>query len=117
MGYRSSTCSSRSTGKPLMAYSSETEALNQAQHARAVYKNDMAPYRCSRCSLWHLALQVSRRPLLKCDYCQGRDGNYKNAYPTEERASRHAALIEERAGISLRAYECRHGDGWHLTSK
>jgi len=116
MGHRSASCFSKKTGKSLMAYGSEAEALQQAHHTRVKYQNDLAPYRCRTCNLWHLAPKNSRIQLETCSFCQGRDGNFKLSYPDEEFAERRAEKLSMATYARLRPYECPYGEGWHLTS-
>ena len=45
----------------------------------------------------------------------------KRSYPTESRANEaignHHQHNNHRTSLPSRAYECPHGNGWHLTSK
>lgn len=113
MGFRSSTCCSRGTGKPLMAYPSEYEADQQAQYSARIYQTQLEPYKCDRCRYWHLAPRVERFEY--CYRCVGRNRQPKLSYPSEEAAEDNAERIPTSA--RLRAYPCPCGDGWHLTSK
>lgn len=118
MGFRSPTCASRSTGKPLMAYQSEVEAQGQARFSTVSLGRDMSSYRCTACQLWHLRPATpARKQWSKCSYCVGRDGAAKASYPTFEDAERQAERSSERSYVRLRAYECAHTGDWHLTSK
>ncbi len=116
MGYPSSTCFARRTGKPLQTYDNESEAAYQADYSRGVFKTELHPYRCDGCGKWHLAPASSHTPSVTCTWCNGRDGRAKKLYPSEEVALRRAAIIEERSFVGLRAYVCPHDHGWHLTS-
>jgi|SRR4051812_45686515 hypothetical protein len=117
MGYPSSTCFGRTSGKPLQTYDHEAEAAHQADYSRGVFKTELHPYRCRGCSKWHLAPAESHTPSVTCNWCTGRDGRSKELYPSEEVALRRAQIIEERTSVRLRAYECPRDEGWHLTSK
>ena len=48
-------------------------------------------------------------------YCHGADGRPKDAYDTPGDAERRADILYREQGLSLRVYECPHGQGWHLT--
>lgn len=113
MGYRSSTCCSRRTGKPLMSYSSEYEANEQAGYSARVHQTILEPYQCEQCSYWHLAPRKERFEY--CYWCVGRNRQPKLSYPSEEVAEDQVERIP--TWRRLRAYECPRGDGWHLTSK
>lgn len=117
MAFRSPTCASRSTGKPLMAYLSEVEAKEQARHSKEVHNTDLTNYQCSRCQLWHMRPARPPRRVLKCAVCQGSDGQYKTNYASEAEAQRQADRLSNGLYLQLRAYECFHSGGWHLTSK
>lgn len=113
MGYRSSTCCSRRTGKPLMTYSSQREAAQQAQYSARAYQTYLEPYQCQHCNSWHLAPRVPR--FEHCDWCVGQNRQPKLTYPSEEIAVDQADRI--LSSTRLRVYECPRGVGWHLTSK
>lgn len=113
MGYRSSTCSSRTTGKPLMSYSTEHEASQQAEYSARAHQTTLSPYRCRQCDSWHLA--PGKRPPDYCCWCVGRDRQPKRSYTSEQAADEQAKRLPSCQ--RLRAYECPRGDGWHLTSK
>lgn len=114
MGFRSPTCASRSTGKPLMAYATEAEAQSQACQTKASVSRDFCSYHCHVCRLWHLKPEPpNRERWARCGYCEGRDGSAKVSYPTSDDAERQAERFFER----LRAYECPYTDAWHLTSR
>lgn len=59
-------CIGRKTGKPLKTYESELEAKGNANYLCIVYKREMAPYCCIRCSKWHLAPKESYTPSIPC---------------------------------------------------
>ncbi|MEI7902508.1 MAG: hypothetical protein WCK89_19840 [bacterium] len=42
-------------------------------------------------------------------------GQPKDAYATEQDAKRRASIIRKESSVSLRAYACQYGNGWHLT--
>lgn len=117
MGHRSESCFSKKTGKPLIVYGCEAEALQQAHYTRVTYQNDLAPYLCRVCNLWHLAPKKLSIQLQPCFCCRGRNGNYKLSYPDEEFAERRAEKLSTDSYARLRPYACPHGDGWHLTSR
>ena len=118
MGFRSPTCTSRSTGKPLMAYQSEVEAQCQARLSTISFGQELASYKCPTCQLWHLRpAGQSDRQRSECRYCVGRDGRAKVSYPTQEDAERQAEQLARRSNVRLRAYGCAHTGDWHLTSK
>jgi hypothetical protein len=54
-------------------------------------------------------------PNLKCKLCKGQDGLEKTVYKTKQEATNTANQIEKENQINLRAYQCPHGNGWHLT--
>lgn len=116
MGYRSTSCVSRSTGIGLMTFETKAEADQQAQYSKAAYNTNLTPYVCQKCKQWHLAPTTSHTPSVTCDYCCGRDGEPKALYPTEEIALRRAAIIDSQRHVRLRPYMCPYFDGWHLTS-
>lgn len=117
MAYRSQTCRGRSNGRPLMTYSGEAEAANQADYSARVHKTALRPYQCHTCGCWHLSPKPARPTFEACFKCVGRDRSSKIAYPTEGDANEAASRIGAHSAISLRAYECPYGDGWHLTSR
>jgi len=51
-----------------------------------------------------------------CPYCHGRDGRNKRTYASEYEARDTAAHVRGVRGVTLRAYRCSMGCGWHLTS-
>lgn len=113
MGFRSFTCSSRNTGKPLMTYSTVLEATSQAEYSARAHQNPLSPYPCHRCQAWHLA--PFRETLEYCIQCVGRDRQPKRSYASKVAAEDQAGrLFTQRR---LRAYQCPRGHGWHLTSK
>ena len=116
MGFRkSSTCTGRCSGKPLTEYDTEADALRGADHAQREHGSALMPYRCGRCSRWHLSPASRHTPCWRCHWCVGRDGRPKMAYADQEAAERRAKLLFEEQGVELRVYPCEAGDGWHLT--
>lgn len=116
MGHRKSAqCIGKTSGVPVTEYPSEAEALHGAEHARAAYQKDLVPYRCNRCSFWHLAPRSRQTPSTTCGHCTGADGRKKEAYATEQAAETRAAILGSERGLHLRAYLCEYGQGWHLT--
>lgn len=116
MSLKSPSCLGKQTGKPLSAYSSEPEASDAANYIKDRYGNDMTPYRCSKCRLWHLSPKSRQTPSECCAYCRDSRGNGKDLYYTEASAQRRADILHKERGIHLRIYECPHMTGWHLTS-
>ncbi len=112
---KSKTCTGKTTGKPLTEYGSENEAAEAAQYASANYKRQLTPYLCQTCGKWHLSPANRQTPSQKCAHCAGADGRPKDTYRNEKEAKLRAAIIRKESGVSLRAYPCPYGSGWHLT--
>jgi hypothetical protein len=115
MSLKSKTCTGKKTGKPLTEYGSESEAREAALYAGAEYKRTLTPYLCPACGKWHLSPANRQTPSKRCAFCTGSDGQPKDAYATEPDAKRRASIIRKESGVSLRAYPCQYGNGWHLT--
>jgi len=115
MSQKSKTCTGKKTGAPLTEYGSESDARAAAVYASANYKRNLSPYLCRVCNKWHLSPTNRQTPSEKCTYCVGGDGQQKDAYDTEKAAKLRATIIRKESGVSLRAYECKFGNGWHLT--
>lgn len=116
MGFRKSTqCVGKGSGQYLMEYDCFEDAQAGADHAQARYGSASVSYPCHRCGLWHLAPRDRQTPSTPCSYCQGADGKPKDAYDTAQNAERRADILYRERGVSLRVYECPHGQGWHLT--
>lgn len=112
---KSTTCTGKTSGQPLTAYDAEFEAQDSAAYARSAYGQDLVPYLCKRCHLWHLAPRSRQTPSTTCGHCTGADGRAKAAYSTEQDAARRAEILRVERGVFLRAYACAYGQGWHLT--
>ena len=112
---RSATCVGRVSGKPLIAYASQSAADHQAVCQRLLYGRLMTPYRCELCDAWHLAPAERQTRGQLCDHCAGRDREPKTAYETCDDAERRARILWRENGVALSVYECPHGSGWHLT--
>lgn len=112
---KSNTCFSKATGKPLSFYNYEFEAQSAADYSRVFFGNDLVPYRCEKCTHWHLSPKNRSTPSKKCDWCTGSDGRFKDTYRTRKDAIIRAKIIYEEYGVDLKVYECEKGDGWHLT--
>jgi hypothetical protein len=108
--YDNSGCLSR-RGTPLRAFDDHASASDSAAFASERYGRATVPYRCDRCSRWHLCPRDRHTPSHDCFACS------KRSYETEAGAERRAAILEEEQGVRLRIYSCPDGDGWHLTSK
>ena len=115
MSLKSKTCIGKTKEKPLTEYGSENDAQAAALYASEHYKRRLTPYLCRVCNKWHLSPANRQTPSAKCTYCAGSDGQQKDAYQTEKDAKRRATIIRKESGVSLRAYACRFGSGWHLT--
>lgn len=118
MGFRKSmTCIGKASGQPVTEYDSEYEAHDGAAHAQLAYGQDLIPYMCGRCQLWHLAPRSRQTPSSTCGHCTGADGKPKESYANERDAARRAEILRTERGIHLRAYPCAYGQGWHLTKR
>ena len=116
MSTKSRTCIGKKTGKPLTEYDSEYEAREGADYANSRYQNDLVPYQCDDCDLWHLAPKNRQTPSDTCRHCSGKDGKPKESYHSRADAQRRADIVRQEQGASLSVYACEHGNGWHLTS-
>ena len=115
MSIKSDSCSSKRTGEPLTEYNTEYEAQEGADYANSTYGNNLAPYKCRDCGMWHLSPKDRQTPSSKCNSCTDSNGQYKDLYATEQAAERRATILYEEKGISLSVYECPYDRGWHLT--
>lgn len=115
MSRKSPTCNSRRTGQPLTEYATEVEAADAAAYVARRSGEELVPYECDTCGLWHLS-PMSRQTPSRTSACAGRDGRPKAAYDTRDDAERRAEILYEDRGISLRVYDCACG-AWHLTSR
>jgi hypothetical protein len=116
MARKSIICTGKVSRTALTEYDSEAEALEGARYALDRYGQHNVPYRCNRCSLWHLSPANRQTPSTTCDVCHGQDGRPKATYATQQDAERRAAILLSEQGVELRAYPCDHG-GWHLTKR
>lgn len=112
---KSETCFGKLSGQPLTEYYTEEDAQSSAEYSKEHYDNDLTPYKCTKCSFWHLSPQSRQTPSNKCHRCTGRDGLFKDAYRSKREARLRADIIYFEHGINLRAYKCKYGSGWHLT--
>lgn len=108
---KSTTCMSKSTGKPLTEYYSELEAERSANIVQINRGNNLIPYRCNKCRYWHLAPKERHTPSRRCYYCG------KDLYETQDAAEKRADILYIERGVQLRVYFCNYQYGWHLTSK
>ena len=115
MSRKSESCFGSRTSGPLMEYDSEFDAREAAEYANSRYRRNLAPYRCDRCGMWHLAPGSRNTPSRPCGYCTGRDGQPKESYRSREAAAARAEILRKEEGASLQVYACQYGDGWHLT--
>ena len=114
---KSDTCFGKISGQPLSQYFDEYEAQNAADYSKEYHNNDLAPYQCNKCGLWHLSPKVRMTPSKKCDKCTASDGTFKDAYHTKKEAYARANIIYDEYRINLKVYKCRFGKGWHLTKR
>jgi len=115
MNSKSPTCIGKKSGKPLIEYTSEEDALEGAEYSRERYGTRMVPYQCDTCGMWHLSPEGRQTPSSKCPICRGADGKPKDSYQTEDDAWKRARILRKEQGAVLRVYRCEHGHGWHLT--
>jgi hypothetical protein len=115
MGIKSDSCFSKRTGKPLTEYDTKYQAQEGADYANSTYDNDLSPYQCSHCELWHLSPRDRQTSSSKCNACVGGNGQYKDLYSTQEYAEKRASILYEERSIRLTAYKCPYYSGWHLT--
>jgi len=108
MNFKSATCFSR-TGEPLTEYDSKYEAQEGADYANIEYGNNLIPYKCHKCGLWHLSPEARQTPSIQCGICG------KSLYKTKKDAEKRAAILRKELGARLRVYRCPCNDGWHLT--
>lgn len=117
MTQKSTTCFGTKSGKPLTEYDSEQEAQQGANHANKTYGQNLVPYSCDTCGLWHLALGNRQTPSKPCRHCTGTDGQFKEAYESQADAQKRANILHSEQGVVLSVYACEHGNGWHLTKE
>lgn len=112
---KSETCFGKVSGEPLTEYYFEHDANDAAEYSKEMYGNDLVPYLCTKCEHWHLSPKSRQTPSKKCDECSGGDGTPKDSYRTKRDARTRADILYDEQGISLKVYQCKHGNGWHLT--
>ncbi|QPL42080.1 hypothetical protein IT970_11420 [Pseudoalteromonas sp. A41-2] len=112
---KSETCFGKVSGKPLTQYYDEVEAQGAADYSKEHYGNDLIPYQCVKCDLWHLSPKSRQTPSQKCNRCTGGYGVEKESYRSKIEARKRANIIYDEQGISLRVYKCKYGNDWHLT--
>ena len=117
MSLKSQTCFGTKSGKPLTEYDSQQEAQEGANYANKTYGQNLVPYQCDTCGLWHLALGNRQTPSKPCPHCTGTDGQLKEAYQSQKDAQKRANIIRKEQGVVLSVYACEHGNGWHLTKE
>lgn len=114
MNSKSSSCFG-SNGKPLSEFYSREEAIDQANYVKSRYREDLTPYRCDRCGLWHLGLKSRETKSEPCKLCRDSYGRRKELYYSFESAKRRADILEREKSVRLIVYKCPHQEGWHLT--
>jgi hypothetical protein len=117
MSYKSETCFRRHDNSPLTTYTSFEEAENSAEYINIQYSNNLIPYECDTCSLWHLTPKDRHTQSKECDYCTDSNGSYKQLYFTESDAQKRADILFKEHGVLLNIYKCPHSHGFHLTKK
>ncbi|MFT5368454.1 MAG: hypothetical protein ACI8V2_003420 [Candidatus Latescibacterota bacterium] len=117
MSLKSQTCFGTKSAKPLTEYDSKQEAQEGADYANKTYQQNLVPYQCDTCGLWHLALGNRQTPSKPCHHCTGTDGRFKEAYLSKEDAQKRATILHQEQGVVLGVYACEHGNGWHLTKE
>ena len=115
MNQKSETCFGKKTGKPLTEYDSQSDAQESADYANGRYRQNMVPYQCDECGLWHLSPMDRQTPSVKCTRCTSADGNPKDTYQNREQAQLRADILRREQGAALKVYACEYGNGWHLT--
>ncbi|MEZ9539750.1 hypothetical protein AB4160_16355 [Shewanella sp. 10N.286.51.B8] len=43
------------SGKPLAQYCDAEQAQGAAEYSKEYYGNELSPYHCNKCNLWHLS--------------------------------------------------------------
>lgn len=112
---KSTTCLSKTSGKPLTEYSSRLEAMRAAEDANFQIGNNFKPYKCSICKKWHLSPAERVTPSTTCKRCTGANGKFKKLYQSAEAAQQRAEIIFAERGVRLKVYKCGYTEGWHLT--
>ncbi len=112
---KSNTCTGKVSGVPLTEYPDEGSARAGAEYASARHGRELVPYRCSRCSAWHLS-PAGRQTPSRTSACTDHSGRPKAAYDSRDDAERRAELVRDDGGPRVRAYSCGCGS-WHLTSR
>lgn len=112
---KSETCFSKVNKNALTQYDSEFEADNDVEFIRTHYNNKLTPYNCNRCGFWHLTPTNRQTPSKACLSCFDGNGDTKQAYDSKLNAKQRAKILLEEQGRKLRVYQCKFGNGWHLT--
>jgi len=115
MQRKSPSCRSKRTGRPLTEYDSRSEAKADAKALKQRYHQDLRPYHCPECGLWHLSPADRQTPSSICPVCRGADGQPKAAYANQAAGQQRAAILRKEQGVTLTIYKCEYGFGWHLT--
>ena len=115
MAHRSDICISKRTGVGLEYFFSQEDAAHRAYHLNFRLDKPVAPYKCTKCSMWHLSPADRQTPKTICPDCTSREGLAKDLYASRAAAEKRAAIINKERGLSLDVYECQFNNGWHLT--
>lgn len=102
-------------GEALTEYSSEPEAVDGANYVNQKYDNNLTPYQCDSCNLWHLSPKNRQTPSKKCYSCKDGNGRLKALYQTKTDAKRRSEILYKERGVHLTVYSCPSSNGWHLT--
>ena len=111
--HESETCFNKKTGTPLKQYNSYDDAENSASRITDI---QLYPYKCERCSFYHLAPLESKINVSKngCS-CKDRNNKQKYLYLTEEDAEKQRLKSQIENHVLLKVYKCKEGKGFHLT--
>lgn len=112
---KSDTCFGKVSREPLTEYYFEHDALEAAEYSKEQFGHELVPYSCIKCDKWHLSPKSRQTPTKTCEFCTAADGSYKDSYKTKADAKVRSKIIRDERGISLKIYQCRHENGWHLT--
>jgi hypothetical protein len=105
------------SGAPLSQYFYLEEAQDAAEYLKENHDKELVPYECNRCDFWHLSPKSRITPSKKCKRCTSGDGYFKDTYRSSSEANRRADIIFDEKQMNLTVYQCKYGEGWHLTKR